>query len=227
MTGKRRKHNGSLSERQKHILEFFHEFQQKYNYPPTIREIGQAVDISSTSVVNYNLNRLEEMGFIERKRTVSRGIRLLEPALNVLEETVTAVREFIDVPLVGRIVASTPAPVPGSDFDYMPDEYIPLARGLVRDERDLYALQVQGDSMVDALINDGDIVIMRRQAKANNGEMVAVWLADREETTLKKFYLERDRVRLEPANPYMDSIYVDAKNVEIQGKVVLVIRQLQ
>lgn len=226
MSRKRSKRNGSPSERQRRILEFFHEFQQTHSYPPTIREIGKAVEISSTSVVNYNLNRLEEMGFIERERAVSRGIRLLEPALALFREGVTAVREFIEVPLVGRIVASMPAPVPGSDFDYMPDEFIPLARGLIKDESNLYALQVQGDSMIDALVSDGDIVVMRRQEKAQNGDMVAVWLHDREETTLKQFFLENERVRLQPANPYMDPIYVDARNVEIQGKVVLVIRQL-
>ena len=226
MTRNSRKRDGSLSERQRKILEFFFDFQAANYRPPTIREIGKAVEISSTSVVNYNLNRLEEMGFIERERTVSRGLRLLDPAV-ALFETVIAVKDLIQVPIVGRIFASVPAPVPGSDFDYMPDEYIPLARGLVKDESNLYALQVQGDSMVDALVDDGDIVVMRRQGNAENGDMVAVWLRDREETTLKKFYLERDRVRLQPANPYMDPIYVDAKNVEIQGKVMLVIRQLQ
>lgn len=226
MSRTRKKRNGSLSERQKRILEFFYEFQETHNYPPTIRDIGKAVKISSTSVVNYNLNRLEEMGFIERERTVSRGIRLLEPALELLLDGVAAVKDLIEVPLVGRIVASAPVPVPGSDFDYMPDEFVPLARGLVQDEGDLYALQVQGDSMVDALVNDGDIVIMQRQSSADNGDMVAAWLPDREETTLKKFYLERDKVRLQPANPYLDPIFVDARNVEIQGKVVLVIRQL-
>lgn len=226
MSRKGRKQNGTLSERQKGILEFFFEFQRENSFPPTIREIGKAVGISSTSVVNYNLNRLEDMGFIERERTVSRGIRLLDPALTLFHESVSAVKDFIEVPLVGRIVASEPVPVPGSDFEYMPDEYIPLARGLVKDEGDLYALQVQGDSMVDALVDDGDIVIMRRQARADNGDMVAVWLHDREETTLKQFFVEQDRVRLQPANPFMDPIYVDARKVEVQGKVVLVIRQL-
>ena len=228
MAGKRGKRK-TLSERQRKILEFFHKFQQMRDYPPTIREIGEAVDISSTSVVNYNLNRLEEMGYIEREPTVSRGMRLLEPALSLVRDGVAAMkdlRDLIEVPVVGRIVASEPVPVPGSDFDYMPDEFIPLARGLVKDESNLYALEVQGDSMVDALVNDGDIVIMRRQSNAVNGEMVAVWLHNSEETTLKKFYLERDKVRLQPANPYMDPIYVDASEVEIQGKVVLVVRQL-
>ena len=227
MAGKQKKRNASLSERQSKILEFFHSFQQEQRYPPTIREIGKAVGISSTSVVNYNLNRLEEMGYIEREESVSRGIRLLEPALVRFQSTASTIQDFVQVPILGRIVASAPAPVPGSDFAYMPGEYVSLARGLVRDERDLYALQVEGDSMVDALVDDGDIVIMRRQEKAENGEMVAVWLHDREETTLKKFYVERDVVRLQPANPYMDPIFVDAKSVEIQGKVMLVIRQLQ
>jgi repressor LexA len=227
MSAKRRKRNGTLSERQTMILEFFREFQQKNGYPPTIREIGKAVGISSTSVVNYNLNRLEEMGFIEREESVSRGIRLLEPALALFQDSVAAIQDLVYVPVLGRIVASAPAPVPGSDFAYMPGEYVALARGLVSDEKDLFALQVEGDSMVDALVDDGDIVIMRRQNNADPGDMVAVWLHDREETTLKRFYRERDRIRLQPANPYMDPIYVDARNVEIQGKVMLVIRQLQ
>lgn len=226
MARKRRKRNGSLSERQRKILEFFRKFQQESGFPPTIREIGKAVGISSTSVVNYNLNRLEEMGFIEREESVSRGIRLLEPALALFQDSVSAIQDLIQVPILGRIVASAPAPVPGSDFEYMPGEYVSLARGLVKDERDLFALQVEGDSMVDALVDDGDIVIMRRQQDADPGDMVAVWLHDREETTLKKFYQEHDKVRLQPANPYMDPIYVDAGDVEIQGKVMLVIRQL-
>ena len=227
MTKKKGKRDGSLSERQRKILEFFFDFQTANNRPPTIREIGKAVEISSTSVVNYNLNRLEEMGYIERERTVSRGLRLLDPAVALFRDSVTGMQGLLEVPLVGRIVASVPVPVPGSDFDYMPDEFVPLARGLVKDESDLFALEVQGDSMVDALVDDGDIVVMRRQQSAQNGDMVAVWLRDREETTLKQFFLEHDRVRLQPANPYMDPIYVDAGNVEVQGKVVLVIRRLQ
>jgi repressor LexA len=226
MSGKGRKRSATLSERQKNILEFFFEFQQSNSYPPTIREIGKAVDISSTSVVNYNLNRLEEMGYIEREESVSRGLRLLEPGFELFQDTVTAMKDFVQIPVVGRIVASAPAPVPGSDFEYLPGEYVTLTRGLVKDESSLFALQVEGDSMVDALVDDGDVVVMRHQRNANNGDMVAVWLHDREETTLKKFYQERDKVRLQPANPYMDPIYVDAKDVEIQGKVVLVIRQL-
>jgi repressor LexA len=223
---RRKKDGKALSKRQIKIMEFLQEFISAHNYPPTIREIGQAAKISSTSVVNYNLNRLEELGLIARARTVSRGLRLLKPLQAVAEDFATATEDLIRVPLVGRIVASEPVPVPASDFAYMPDETIALARGIVRDDGRLYALQVQGDSMIDALINDGDIVIMRHQERAENGELVAVWLRDREETTLKKFYLEKGQVRLQPANPYMEPIYADARNVEIQGKVVLVIRRL-
>ncbi len=230
MSRKPKKGSGALSERQAGIIRFLHKFMAEQRYPPTIREIGEAVKISSTSVVNYNLNRLEELGLIARDRTVSRGIRLLEPAWEMLKsvtrEAASAAQELIQVPLVGRIVAGAPVPVPASDFEVMPDETVSLARDILRETDKLYALQVQGDSMIDALINDGDIVVMRHQQQADNGDLVAVWLNDREETTLKRFYRENGQVRLQPANPYMEPIYVNAENVEIQGKVVLVIRQL-
>jgi repressor LexA len=222
-----RKRKTTLSKRQTKILEFLQDFIGSHHYPPTIREIGAAAKISSTSVVNYNLNRLEELGYIERERTVSRGLRLLKPLQEATQSLVEGVRDFIEVPVVGRIVAGEPVPVPGSDFEYLPDETISLARGIIQDESDLFALQVQGNSMIDELITDGDTVILRRQQTAENGETVAAWLRDQEETTLKKFYLERDgRVRLQPANPYLDPIFTDPKNVRIQGKVVMVIRQL-
>jgi repressor LexA len=226
MGKKRKKGRDSLSERQTKILEFLHEFITTQDYPPTIREIGSAVDISSTSVVNYNLNRLEELGYIARDRTVSRGLRLLDSVQEVLDIAFLKAEDLLEVPVVGRIVAGEPMPVPGSDFEYMPDEKITLARSILGDEPNLFALEVQGESMVDALINDGDIVIMRPQKQAKNGDMVAVWLHEQEETTLKKFYLENGQVRLQPANPYMDPIYLDPKKVEIQGKVVLVVRQM-
>jgi repressor LexA len=88
----------------------------------------------------------------------------------------------------------------------------------------MFALQVRGNSMVDAMIGDGDIVVMQQREKADNGELVAVWIKDREETTLKRFYLEKGKVRLQPANPTMQPIFADPKNVEVQGRVVLVIR---
>lgn len=209
----------ALSQRQQRILEFIRQFTLENEYPPTIREIGTAVGISSTSVVNYNLNVLEREGYILRNKEVSRGIKLREG----LKEL--AVRDIVRVPLLGRIAAGVPIPVPDSGL--LPfGESIELTRDIVKDEEGIYALQVRGDSMIDALINDGDIVVMKHQRQANNGELVAVWLKDEKETTLKRFYHEGSRVRLQPANPTMGPIYVDASNVEIQGKVIVVIRQL-
>jgi len=205
----------SLSARQEAILRLITKFLEENGYPPSIRDIGSAVGISSTSVVNYNLNILEREGYIARDREVSRGLRLVGQGRD---------REhLISVPLLGRIAAGDPIPVPG---DAVPQEHLELARGILKDEEDIYALHVQGESMIDALINDGDIVIMKHQKVAENGDMVAVWLRDKEETTLKKIYDEGDVVRLQPANPTMEPIYVKPGGVEVQGKVVMVIRQL-
>lgn len=210
-----------LSERQKKILDFVEAFVRENNYPPTIREIGEAVGISSTSVVNYNLKVLEKAGYIARNRVVSRGLKLVDrPAAGKAKD------EIIRIPLLGRIAAGEPIPIPSGDLPPFGYETIELTRGIIGKEEGLYALQVKGNSMIDALIHDGDIVIMRHQEEAANGELVAVWLKDQEETTLKRFYLEGDRVRLQPANPTMEPIYVHPANVKIQGKVVLVIRQL-
>ena len=107
------------------------------------------------------------------------------------------------------------------------DAVVELTRDIVDDDPNLYALEVRGDSMIDALIHDGDMVVMKHQQEATNGELVAVWLKSEKETTLKRFYREKDRVRLQPANPTMQPIYVHPSNVEIQGKVVLVIRKLE
>jgi len=212
-----------LSERQQRMLHFLSEYIEENGYPPSIREIGAAAGISSTSVVSYNLRRLEDAGYISRDREISRGLKLTSSA-----RTRTSLEDVVRVPLLGRIVAGAPVPVPASDFPLMGDETIELTRGILGDPKDLYALQVQGDSMIDALIHDGDIVIMRHQQQVENGEMAAIWLKDREEVTLKHFYLEPGgRVRLQPANPTMKPIYVDDPSmVEVQGKVVMVIRQL-
>jgi repressor LexA len=234
-----RKRGKGLSERQKTIMEVLEHFQDQNGYPPSIREICDKANISSTSVVNYYLEQLEGMGFIERDRRVSRGVRLLKPlneaanaAATTLKQAAEAVNDILRIPLLGRIAAGEPMLIPSSDFAYFDPESITVdvARSLLPAREkgsELFALQVKGDSMIDAMVNDGDIVIMKRAQEARNGEMVAIWLNDREETTLKYFYLERGRVRLQPANPTMQPIYIDdIRNVEIKGKVVMVIRQL-
>jgi repressor LexA len=240
MMARRRKKG--LSERQKRILEVLERFQNQHGYPPSIREIGEKTDISSTSVVNYYLNQLEETGYIERDGRVSRGIRLLKPlsdatgaTATTLKESARAVKETVEellhVPVLGRIVAGSPMPVPPSDFSYFDaDSMVDVARSMIpsdKGDKDLFALEVQGDSMIDAMVYDGDIVIMKPANEARNGEMVSVWLNDRDETTLKYFYREKERVRLQPANPQHKPIYVnDPSSLQIQGKVVMVIRQV-
>ncbi|MBE7469526.1 MAG: repressor LexA [Anaerolineae bacterium] len=211
----------SLSERQSKILSFLKTFTLDNGYPPTIREIGEAVGISSTSVVNYNLDALQRGGFIYRDRTVSRGIRLVES----LNEMSSSALDLVRVPLLGRIAAGEPLRVFPDSFDSETDA-IELTRDMIPDEEGIYALKVKGTSMIDALINDGDIVVMRHTQTANNGDMVAAWLSDREETTLKRFFHEGDRIRLQPENQTMAPIYVDADKVDIKGRVVAVIRQL-
>ncbi len=245
-----RKKSKVLSERQKKILEVLERFQEEYGYPPSIREICDKATISSTSVVNYYLEQLQELGYIERDGRVSRGIRLVKPltqaanplvgaaraAATSVRQSVESVRqtaaEMLRIPIVGRIVAGAPVPVPPSDFSYYDaDSMVDVASSLMPSRErsnDLFALEVQGDSMIDAMVYNGDIVIMKPAREARNGEMVAVWLNDRDETTLKYFYLEGGRVRLQPANPTMDPIFVDdPSTVQIQGKVVMVIRQVK
>jgi repressor LexA len=212
-----------LSVRQKGILDFVQEFLKENGYPPTIREIGAAMGISSTSVVSYHLQKLEAFGHIARNPDISRGMRLTRT--EVSHEPTGGV---VHLPLLGRIVAGEPIPVPSSDFSLMGDDTIELTREVLGDTAGLYALEVEGNSMIDALVHDGDVVVMRQQHRVENGEMAAVWLKDREEVTLKRFYQEpTGRVRLQPANPSMHPLFIeDPDLVEVQGKVVMVIRQL-
>ncbi len=214
-----------LTPRQKRMLDYIRRHVRDTGYPPTIREIGREVEISSTSVVNYNLNVLQEKGYIQRSRETSRGLRV------VGKEAPVATRipeEEFQVPIAGTIAAGEPLRLPETDFSLTDYETITLTQDILPPSPDLFALRVKGDSMIDALVNDGDIVVLRRQSQANNGDMVAAWLVDEGETTLKRFYWEREagRVRLQPANPSMKPIYVHPRNLEIKGKVVAVIRQL-
>ncbi len=228
-----------LGERHRKIMEFLTRFQNSNHYSPSIREIGESIGVTSTSLVDYYLKQLEEMQYIERDNHISRSIRILRSMTTIQDATAQAARtiqkkveEFLSIPLAGRIVASAPIPVPSSDFAYFdPESSIEIARTLLparENVSDLFALEVDGDSMIDAMINDGDIVVMRRASDAINGEMVAVWLDDTDETTLKYFYRENDRVRLQPANPTMKPIIVNnPERMRIMGKVVMVIRQVR
>jgi len=212
-----------LSPRQQGILTFISKFRMEHGYPPTIREIGAALKISSTSVVNYNLNILEQRGYISRDKTVSRGINLVG---GEDERQFLSVPGVFDIPVLGAIAAGEPIPIPQEGFSPVGYESIALTRDIVRSPEGIFALRVRGDSMIDALINDGDLVVMRHQPHVENGEMAAVWLTEENETTLKRFYLEDGRVRLQPANPAYQARVLPAESVQVQGKVIAVIRQV-
>jgi len=204
-----------LSDKQQLILEFLESFIAEHDYPPSIRDIQNGCNISSTSVVDYNLKRLEEKGLIRRDREVSRAIELLNGQGERRRRTVA-------VPLLGRIAAGIP--IPTHPDQVAPEDLIELTEDQAGGRANLFALRVQGTSMIDALINDGDIVVLEPRQTADPGEMVAAWIEDRGETTLKRYYPEGAKVRLQPMNSTMEPIYEDADNVQVQGRVVATIR---
>lgn len=212
-----------LGERHQKILEFIQDYQRKHKHPPSIREIGESCGISSTSVVNYYLDQLEKSGHIERDRKISRGLRVTGAS---------PIGEMFRVPILGRIAAGEPIPVFPAEFqNFDLDESVEIASSLMpaREKgKQLFALQVQGNSMIDAMVNDGDIVILKPAQEAKNGDMVAIWLSDKNETTLKYFYKEKEGFRLQPANPTMKPIMIKKdEQLEIKGKVVMVIRKVE
>ena len=207
----------SLSPKQGRIINFGTEFLHDKGYPPTIRDIAAGCGISSTSVVAYNLDKLAQAGYIRRHSDISRGIQFLTPQENG--------RKSVRVPIVGVIAAGEPIPVPDTGTS-VPNEGLEVSEELVRGKQDIYALRVKGNSMLDALIGDGDIVLMDYGNSVENGDMVAAWLKEEQEVTLKRFFPEPNRIRLEPANSQMKPIYTTPDNVEIQGKVVAVIRHI-
>ncbi len=209
-----------LSDKQRRIIKFIDRFLSDKGYPPSIRDIQAGCNISSTSVVDYNLNILESRGYISRHAEVSRGIRLIN-------HTPTS-ESLVSVPVIGLIAAGEPIPVPAPDtWDVAAvSETMGVPSELTGGREGVYALRIKGMSMVDALINDGDIVLMQHVNAVENGEMAAVWLRAEKEATLKKVYAESGRVRLQPANSQMRPLYVDPDNVEIQGRVIAVIRRI-
>ncbi|HKJ39462.1 MAG TPA: transcriptional repressor LexA [Anaerolineales bacterium] len=209
------------------VLEFLQKYQAENGRPPSIREIGEDVGISSTSVVNYYLDQLKKWGYLERDDRVSRGLRMTEK----VNEIVQVATDLLRIPIVGPIAAGPLLLVPEPGINYFNEkeyEAVEIARSLLPSREkgnDLYALEVKGDSMIDAMINDGDIVVMKPAQEARNGEMVAVRIND--EYTLKYFFKEKSGYRLQPANPTMEPITLKKNEpVEIGGKVVMVIRKM-
>ncbi|MBN1259309.1 MAG: repressor LexA [Anaerolineae bacterium] len=210
-----------LEQRQQQILDFLKGYIDAHGFSPSVRDIGKAIGVQSTSLISYYLDGLFAQNLITREKGVPRSIRIIEEdssAPGILGQD-----GLLSIPYLGYIVASEPIPVEPLSGE----ETIELNQALFgREAGKLFALTVRGDSMIDALIGDGDTVIFKPQQYIENGEMAAVWLPDRGETTLKKVYYEGPRVRLQPANPSMEPFYVPATDVQIQGKVVLVIRRV-
>ncbi len=209
-----------LSDKQQRIVEFIHGFWSENNFPPSVRDIVAGCGLSSTSVADYNLRILEKKGVIRRHKEVSRGIEL--PALSIQPQK-------LNVPVIGLIAAGQPIPVPDNDTWNIASgaDTIEVTRDIIRGREGVYALRVKGNSMIEDLINDGDIVLLQSVNIVENGETAAVWLKSEKEATLKKFYLESSgKIRLQPANSQMQAIYANPDNVEVQGRVIAVIRRM-
>ncbi|HEY5625676.1 MAG TPA: transcriptional repressor LexA [Dehalococcoidia bacterium] len=201
-----------LSAKQQRILDYIRGFIEEHDYPPSIRQIQEACDISSTSVVDYNLRILERQGHIRRDREVSRAIEVLSGGRRA--------PRVVPVPILGTIAAG-----PLNLADTSTAESIDVAPEMVGDRENVFALRVRGQSMIDALVNDGDVVILEEVGTPNDGDMVVAWLKREEETTLKKFFRDGNSVRLQPANAAVQPILTDAGNIEVQGRVIATIRQ--
>jgi repressor LexA len=227
-----------LSERQRFILNFIGSYLREHGYAPSIREIKGEVERAglvrtasgntSTSVVDYNLRALEDAGYIRRDRNKSRAIELVDSSGRSKNREPVYMIPIAPSP----IAAGSPIPVledirmGGIGVEDMVEVTGDLlGRHAARLDR-LYALRVKGTSMIDALINDGDLVIMEAQETAENGQTVAAWLKAEQEATLKRFYMEEGRVRLQPANSTMSPIFTEPENVEIKGRVIGVIRRV-
>ena len=209
-----------LSKRQQEIMSYIQDFMSRNSYPPTVRDIQYGCEISSTSVVDYNLQILQREGYLQRKREVSRGIELLK-------DPSSGSRDVVKVPVLGNIAAGEPLPLAGSGPWDNPDfDTVDLPPFLTKGRPNVFGLRVKGESMVDALVAAGDLVILDPVNQPDNGDMVAAWLKDREEATLKHFYLDGDIVRLQPANAQMETIVVAAADVAVRGRVVGIVRTM-
>lgn len=201
-----------LTARQREILEHIKKEVLEKGYPPSVREIGQAVGLSSSSTVHGHLGKLEEKGYIRRDPTKPRAIELIND-LSLLR------KEIINVPIVGRVTAGEPILAVQNIEDFFP-----LPRSFANGSSDdLFMLQVRGDSMIGAGIFNGDHVVVRQQSYAENGEIVVALLED--EATVKRFFKESDHIRLQPENPAMAPIR--AVHVQILGKVIGLFRRVR
>jgi len=205
----------NLSGRQLAILEFIKQEVRSKGYPPSVREIGEAVGLKSSSTVHGHLDRLEKRGAIRRDPTKPRAIEVLYGNDN--DENMFDF-DIAKIPLVGSVTAG--APILATENI---EEYFPLPARFIG-QQNVFMLQIIGDSMIEAGIHDGDFVIVQQQEIASNGEIVVAMTAD-DEATVKRFYKEKERYRLQPENASMDPIYLD--HVSILGKVIGLFRNIK
>jgi repressor LexA len=197
-----------LTKRQREILDYLNEFIQQHGYAPSLEEIGRRFSLSSLATVHKHLTNLQEKGFIRRAWNRSRSVELVPTRVGV---------RSVELPLLGFVAAGSPIEaVSGNETIAVPEA--------IAGKRDSYVLRVKGDSMIDEQIRDGDYVIVEDRKSADNGEMVIALLSGAD-VTLKKFYRENGRVRLQPANPSMQPIFADPEHVQVQGVVVGVMRK--
>ncbi len=205
-----------LSSRQKQILTCIEQHMSAHGYPPTVREIGSAVNLSSSSTVHAHLKSLEEGGHIQRDAVLTRAIKLVPGSRG---EDRPRIKAVINVPIIGTVAAGKPR-LAQEDIE----DVFPLPTDFI--SGDGFILEVRGDSMIDDGIHDGDYVVVRRQQTADNGETIVAMITHEEvtEATVKRFYKEKQRIRLQPANKRMKPMYFD--DIQIAGKVVGVVRRM-
>jgi repressor LexA len=200
-----------LSQRQRQILQYIVAHTEAHGYPPTVREIGEAVDLSSSSSVHAHLCALEQAGHICRDAVLTRAIRVTAGSFETIKP-----KMVINLPVVGRVAAGSPMLA-----DENIEESFPVPRDFLAGG-DGFMLRVKGESMIEDGIMDGDFVIVRRQKVADNGDTIVAMVED--EATVKRFYKEGGRIRLQPANPTMAPMYFE--NIEVIGKVVGLVRKM-
>ncbi|MDD3241734.1 MAG: transcriptional repressor LexA [Bacilli bacterium] len=202
-----------LTSRQSDILDVLKKYISKYGYPPTVREIGKEIGLSSPATIHFHLTKLEEKGYIKKNLSKNRTLELLVP-----NEYEKKDENVVDVPLLGKVTAGTPI-----EAIEMPDEYFSLPISMIPNNKEVFTLRVSGESMINVGIYDRDIIIVERKNTANNGDTV-VAMTDENEVTVKTFYKEKDHIRLQPENDYMEPIILP--NATILGKVIGLYRKL-
>jgi len=202
-----------LTPRQQMIFDFIRDEVRRKGYPPSVREIGEAIGLRSSSTVHAHLEKLEQKGYIRRDRTKPRAIEILVPGSP--SPALFQPSQLVAVPLLGRVAAG--APILAEENI---EGYISVPQDIAHQGASQFCLKVQGDSMIEAGILDGDTVLVRQQNYAENGEIVVAMLED--EATVKRFYRLQDKVKLQPENPAYAPIY--SRDIVILGKVVAVFR---